>query len=470
MLSSDQKARLRALSLIVAVIWVVLGVVFSWPLWLWIGLGVVSLLAPSLIAWGLVEWNLRERSGKAHELAEEEVVEEQPPTPEPPRPQQYSVQGVPLRSAREDYQFIFSCNVFWRLLPNAPGLPHANPGGLAADMILMEVASLAASTPPAEESRARYRMTSMLGAVRTDPTGRVEVWADGIALSLSEDDAERLRRLAEVRKNEEVWENERSYERNVRAYLGDDVLTSPGSAVIWWLAGPRTGEKQRVDEVVEKISNLQKLTSAATMTELPGSAVAGIDFGVPSLSSSSYAFDDQAASHTGLPKLPFVVAPQPDENGFGSADTSEGTFDDHAMGLVERLPENPERAMFARRLADLLEAQGHQDTAELVRERFDAPLNGSSNNEQGVDQHDSENRASEPLEMPGSSGDGFIEQPSDERFQEPVEWQSDGVPTSGNADESAHRAGEDPQIPPADGETSQQRASAVDRWNGERPI
>ncbi|GAA0539022.1 hypothetical protein GCM10011581_06130 [Saccharopolyspora subtropica] len=292
------------------------------------------------------------------------------------------MRDVLLRSARADYQFVFGCNVFWRVLPGAPGLPHANPGALAADLLLAEAANVAAATPPDEVSRARYRMTNVLGSARVDPTGCVEVWADGIVLSLTEKDEERLRRLAEVRKDEEVWEHERSYERNVRAYLGDDVLATPGSALVWWLAGPRTDEKKRVDEAVSKIENLQRLSSAAAVSELPPwstpSAVGALG---GAFAGAATGFAPSTGVVHEVSQLPYVVA-EPAAEGergfFGAPDPSVKT---HAIGLVEELPDGPERDVFARRLADLLDAQGRPEEAEEVRRRFDAP----SHFEEGLD-------------------------------------------------------------------------------------
>ncbi|MEU5853133.1 hypothetical protein [Saccharopolyspora shandongensis] len=462
MLSGEQKTRLRVLSVVVAAIWVVLGLIYQWPMWLWIGLAFVSLLAPSLIAYGIVEWNLRKRTRKVHDFPDEEVTEEPEQTAEAPAPQRYEVRDVLLRSAYQDYRFAFACTVFWRLLPHAPGLPHPNPAALAADLIVAEAANLAASVPPDEDSRARYRLMNVLGSVRVDQTGRVEVWADHIALSLSEKDAERLTRLAEVRKDEEVWEHERSYERNVRAYLGEDVLTTPGSAVVWWLAGPRTDEKRRVDEVVEKISNLQKLTAAAAMTELPTNAAEPFDFGT-SLSANLTMFDEHSSPPAGLPQLPFVLEEQPDASDGGLPDESPRGLADNAVGLVEELPEGPERAMFARRLADLLEAQGHREEAEQVRRRFDAPP--VMDMEQEADQRNEEklpfSSATEGfldeggVEQQGENGEvADLQEPED---VEPREKENDLLQEADGSSNASPSTGESP---PRD----------VNRADGERPF
>ncbi|GAA4838873.1 hypothetical protein GCM10025787_19200 [Saccharopolyspora rosea] len=339
------------LSVFVAAVWVVLGVTNGWPVWGWLVLALVSLVAPSLVVLGITEWNLR-RGGPRTPEQQEEIVPETPPR-EQPEPRSHPVQDVLLRSASEDYQFTFSCTVFWRPRPDAPGLPHANPEALAADAVLDEAAALAAAVRPGDASRARYRLTSALGVPRADRSGRVEAWADEVSLVLSDRDAARLTRLAEVRKDEEVWEYERAHERNVRAYLSEEVLTNPGSALVWWLAGPRTEEKERVDEAVARIESLRRLTEAA----------AGAESGAPRFAGLAHETFPVADGNRTLAALPYVVAPPPGSGG--------QALEEHALGLVAALPEGPERALFARRLADLVAAQGHDDVAEDIRRSFD---------------------------------------------------------------------------------------------------
>lgn len=389
MVTADQKAKLRVLSIVLAAACAVLGVVYGWPMWLWIGLVVVLLLAPTLIAYGLVEWSLRKKPRAPLQEEFDEPEPESQPVARTAEPSRYGVQSVYLRSAHQDYRFSFGCTVVWRLLPNAPGLPHPNPGVLGADLIVAEATKLAASIPPEEESSARYRMMNVLGLPRTDPSNRIEVWAEDVVLGLSEDDAKRLARLAKVRKDEEAWEYERRYERSVRSYLSDDVFTSQGSAAVWWLAGPRTDEKQRVDEAVAKLDHLRVLTRVASGEEKPP---------VTPMDGRAEAAD-------------FCAAPPPMElssllvqsmtNGHSEEPSSLGGS---AMSVVELAADGPERAMFTRQLADLLEVQGHHDVAQEMRDRFDAPtsqkLDGdSSESEEGIDSSE-ERDPEQPVQDP----------------------------------------------------------------------
>jgi hypothetical protein len=57
-----------------------------------------------------------------------------------------------------------------------------------------------------------------------------------------------------------IWEHQRKYEQNKRAYLGRDVLKDPGSAVVWWLAR----NDDHVEKTVQAIGLLAQLSSAAT--------------------------------------------------------------------------------------------------------------------------------------------------------------------------------------------------------------
>ncbi len=64
---------------------------------------------------------------------------------------------------------------------------------------------------------------------------------------------------------EDVWERERDHERRKRAYLGDDVLQSTGSAVVWWLAQ----HDNDVEGAVRLIGALAELSAAANDAEVP---------------------------------------------------------------------------------------------------------------------------------------------------------------------------------------------------------
>jgi hypothetical protein len=93
----------------------------------------------------------------------------------------------------------------------------------------------------------------------------VNALAADVTLALAPADRERLRKLNDLRKDEEIWEYERQHERNKRRYLGDDVLKSAGSAVVWWLAR----HENEIEKAVDMIGPLARIAAAANDDEVP---------------------------------------------------------------------------------------------------------------------------------------------------------------------------------------------------------
>ncbi len=169
-MNREQRGVVKAVSVIAALLWVVLGLRFGWPFWVLLTLIVVTIAAPWLVIWRYRRWKVQRLA-----LAPRPVETVEPP--ERPNPTERPLSGVPLRSAHPDYKFLFSGTVFWYSKPDAPGLPHVDPGGLAADLILEQARRLVAEVPPDEGELAEYRLNAALGAERCDPTGHVAVWA-----------------------------------------------------------------------------------------------------------------------------------------------------------------------------------------------------------------------------------------------------------------------------------------------------
>ncbi|GAB1327795.1 hypothetical protein [Streptomyces sennicomposti] len=89
--------------------------------------------------------------------------------------------------------------------------------------------------------------------------------AADVTLILAPADRERLTKLADLRKDEQIWEYERQHERNMRRYLGDDVLKTTGSAVVWWLAR----HENEIEKAVDMIGPLARISAAANDEEVP---------------------------------------------------------------------------------------------------------------------------------------------------------------------------------------------------------
>ena len=143
---------------------------------------------------------------------------------------------MPVPSAVAGYEFRFSATVRWRESANVPQVVHSDPEAVARAVIVRRAFDLLAARDPGEVALAEVELAGALGAKLPDAAGLIEAWAGDVTLTLSDDDKERMRRLAEIRKEEEVWAKEREYEKQRRAYLGDDVLKSAGSAVVWALS------------------------------------------------------------------------------------------------------------------------------------------------------------------------------------------------------------------------------------------
>lgn len=150
-----------------------------------------------------------------------------------------------------------------------------------------------------------------------------------------------------------IWEHERKYEQNKRAYLRGDVLKDPGSAVVWWL----TRNDDHVEKTVQDIGLLAQLSSAANNTDVPETFQQFLlRFAPPHVSDPAY----------------------PSPNGSDAAwssereDSAADRFDAflHAMQFDDC---DPQRRLFARRVADCAATHGRHDVADELIRRYDTP-------------------------------------------------------------------------------------------------
>jgi hypothetical protein len=194
---------------------------------------------------------------------------------------------TPVPSSEEDYHFILTGRVFWQPLHSGGLIAHADPRAVALDAIVQRAVAITRTMPPGDPVFAGHRVAAALGIRQHDANRQLAAWATEVAIRVPEKDADRLRRLADLRKKVQVWEHERGHERNVREYLGNDVLTSTGKAVVWWLAR----NDENVVGAVEVLDKLHQLSAAAqdrlelipssSMTTLVDGDEAARDFGPP---------------------------------------------------------------------------------------------------------------------------------------------------------------------------------------------
>jgi hypothetical protein len=233
---------------------IALGVTLDWPVAVWVLLVFVALLAT-----GLGVRHVRFRRQQELLLAQEEQEPEQRAVIEEPVDEGRRMAGVPLPCAEPGYRFVFSATVFWRPAPNPVGMRHTNPEALALESIRARAGQITADQTPGDHLAVGYQLAAALGTVLPDGSGQVVAWATDVDLSISDDDDARLRKMTELRKHEQVWEHERGLERTMRAYLRDEVLDSPGSAVVWWLAR----HPDQVEDTARLIGPLAQLSAAA---------------------------------------------------------------------------------------------------------------------------------------------------------------------------------------------------------------
>ncbi|MCP2260970.1 hypothetical protein LX15_004690 [Streptoalloteichus tenebrarius] len=358
-----------------------LGLGLGWPAWLWLPLAVVLLCASLVLARRIRhrhhQHHLRSLYQQQQEVPRMRHVDDSTIIPE-----------TPLPSAVADYQFLFSARVFWRPTGNAQH--HANLGAVAADLILRRARAITVQEHPSDPVLAQHKLSAALGAMIQDPAGQLATWADSVGVQIPEEDARRLRQLADIRKQQEVWEHERALERNVRAYLGNDVLASAGSALVWWLSR----DTSKVEETVQMIGTFAQLSAAANNREVPelfrhlvaspaghGWAQANgngeYQYGAAASTPAPLALNGEPRVVDGHVDEPVVTRPEPEQ----------ALLDKHFPD-----PEDPRRPLFEAQLTQLLKrytAEPEEPEATDDAEPEDEPApdphqNGSARPENGA--------------------------------------------------------------------------------------
>lgn len=330
------------------------GLVVRWPPWAWVT--VVGLL--------LVTAVLTARSGRRDDpIPQEKTLEPDLPIPPLERWEQV-VTDVALPSAMDDYDFLFSATVRWCPGDAPAKAPLVNAAGLAANAVLDRARRVAASQPPYRTSLVQHELSAALGSMRPDASGRVRAMAENVSLSLSDMDRQRLSKLATTRKNKELWEHERNYERNKRDYLGKDVLKDTGSAVVWWLSK----DDEKVEDTVQLIGTLAQLSAAAKNQDVPEEFQHMAPFPVPD--------EPEPGGQNGQADGPYFADPFRN----GSAPSAANGHKESAADMLEKLlgamsltPDDPVGVHFADRVTEAVRVAGRTDLAEEMERRFNPP-------------------------------------------------------------------------------------------------
>jgi hypothetical protein len=264
-----------------------------------------------------------------------------------------------LRSAADGYDFRFSATVRWRESANMSPAGHSDLAAVARSAIIRRAADLVADRDPEEVALVEAELAGALGVRLPDASGMLEAWAGDVALTLSDADSERMRRIIEIRKDEQVWESEREYEKQRRAYLGDDVLKSAGSAVVWALSR----KEDAIERAVNLIGPLALLSAAANDTNVAPvfrhlvgpEQVAQQNGHIPNPTGATNGYADHYADADPAP-----------------ADGIPWTTSDYVAEMADHLgfTGSDHRDMFVGNIVSVLKSMERHDDAESVRRAF----------------------------------------------------------------------------------------------------
>ncbi|WP_369032037.1 hypothetical protein [Streptomyces adonidis] len=347
-MSSGHRTMTLFVTVILGLIFVILGLSAGWPLWAWPTVATLLLLITAVTH--------RVLAPRPAAFPQDPFPGSDRPLPEP-REQEQRISYVALPSSVRDYDFSFSATVRWLVLDVPEGAPYVNPAGLAVDAVLERARVATSQQPPHRSAVTQHQLDGALATMRIDPTGRVMAMAQDVELSLPEHDRERLSKLSNVRKDEDVWEHERNYERSKRAYLGDDVLKDTGSAVVWWLSR----NEAEVEGAVDRIGLLAQLSAAANNESIAPP--------FQPLVASAAAFVNGGPDPDHEPPPDWLPPYRTDGSASGNGSQPYLSFDSF-LEWFGFSADDPDLDLFAQRLANVARAHGKTEVVDKLRHRF----------------------------------------------------------------------------------------------------
>ncbi|MFF9592787.1 hypothetical protein ACF1FX_26810 [Streptomyces sp. NPDC014646] len=356
--------------LLAAVVAGVLGVgaALAWPVWIWF-------LLPALVAGVLLLGTMTPSTPdtpstpspaeRAFPMGPEPDEDTAPLPPVEPPYLVADVLSVPVESAEADYPFLFSAMVRWRTTPEYIPASHGNPAGLAVATVLQRVRGVVAAEQPSRCEYLQHWLEGALGSPVTDDAGLVSAFATDVRLTLNHTDQQHLDALHEQRKSESTWESRREHERNQRAYLGRDVLRSPGSAVVWWM----TRHEDQIERAVEMIAPLTCLSAAANDREIPKEFRHLFTTSEDPVMSEDPVRDPSTGGFDHPEPVGDEAAPE--EESFETIRPQQATFGDLVSAILDEVglePYGAEWTAFLLRLASMCEKAGGKDAADRIRQ------------------------------------------------------------------------------------------------------
>ncbi|MEU7666187.1 hypothetical protein [Streptomyces huasconensis] len=275
---------------------------------------------------------------------------------------------IPVASGSDEYPFLFSASIWWRTDTAPLMTSHGNPGALAVSSVLRRVEQHTAGEHPRRVDFLCHWLEGLLGEPRKDDSGTVTAFATDVRLNLRHEDRRHLEEVEQYRRNVGSWELRREHERDRRDYLGEEVLRSPGSAVVWWLAR----HEDEIERATDLIGPLSCLSAAANEQSIPDSFRHLADRQVPPAGvETPNGFDhpeeaDPSVSHQ-------VAVEQAPGDRFEARGEAVAALLDK-MGFSRG---SEERVAFVHRLARMMEASGRPQAAENLTGDLVDPNNGA---------------------------------------------------------------------------------------------
>ncbi|WP_231640550.1 hypothetical protein [Nocardiopsis sp. NRRL B-16309] len=270
------------------------------------------------------------------------------------------IRPVALPSAVEDYDLVFAGVVHWRWNGHVD-LSLRNPVAPAVHAVVTRAAELVRGTEPGDHGVAEYDLAARL-AVETAVTGAgIVVWAEDVELRLPEEDAERLRSLAGLRKDREVRDAVRAIEAERfgaaprTAGTGRDASPSEGG-VGGAVRDPRgVGDRLvvRDPDGTEGLEGLDDLEDLDDLDDVdPLDDLAGLDGPAPGNDVDGEGFESY-----------WWPAETPGHDA-AERDVQVAII----RGLIDSVGEGAGRLEFARAQIDVLERGGFDEVARRIRE------------------------------------------------------------------------------------------------------
>ncbi len=342
------------------------GLAADRPLWLTMVLMVGALVITLLVLRGWYDHREQAELRAETEYRRQMAAQQAPPPPPPPAPApppSHEVSSGSLPSLLDGIPFRFGCTVHWGPATARPFDSHTDQAAIAAAAVVQRAQQISRMHHP-EDDTVLHALAASLGQPATSPDGLLSVWATDVKAGVGQEHREHLRTLDALRRQQQVQERQIEHQRMMRAYLGDEVLTSVGSTVVWWLA--RTDENVR--ETVDLIGTLARLSAAANNAEV------------------DELFRHLLPEHLRepAPAPAFFTPPfSPPEPVFTVEDVEQVAEPQAVHADLLPDPEDADNGLFGHQLADLVEQHGHSDKAQRVRESYrtidaDEPENGTN--------------------------------------------------------------------------------------------